>query len=142
MSKRVIQAVANNKKLMPCFNVPFQSGDNEVLQLMRRGYTRERYLDIIKSIREIMPDAAITTDCIVGFPGETEEQFQNTLSLLNEVFILFFLIYILLFFTVIFFLVVCITYFNKNYFVVGIMFFSKFKLIFLCFCFVVFLQDL
>lgn len=85
MSERVIQAVANNPKIMPCFNVPFQSGDNEVLKLMRRGYTRERYLEIVHNIRKILPDAAITGDCIVGFPGETEEQFQQTLSLMEEV---------------------------------------------------------
>lgn len=85
MSRRVIQAVAANPKLMPCFNVPFQSGDNDILQLMRRGYTRERYLEICASIRELMPDAAITTDCIVGFPGETEEQFQRTMDILDQV---------------------------------------------------------
>lgn len=85
MSERVIQAVANNPKIMPCFNIPFQSGDDEVLKLMRRGYDRERYLEIVKSIRTILPDAAITGDCIVGFPGETEEQFQQTLSMMEEV---------------------------------------------------------
>jgi tRNA-2-methylthio-N6-dimethylallyladenosine synthase len=86
MSTRVIQAVANNSRvLMPNFNVPFQSGDDSVLQNMRRGYTRARYLEIIKSIRQYCPDAAITTDVIVGFPGETEEQFMNTLSLMEEV---------------------------------------------------------
>jgi tRNA-2-methylthio-N6-dimethylallyladenosine synthase len=60
MSNRVIEAVANNPKLCPCFNIPFQSGDNEVLKNMRRGYTIERYLEIIGSIRERLPDAAIT----------------------------------------------------------------------------------
>eukprot|EP01031_Cornospumella_fuschlensis_P029006 gene29006-35011_t len=79
------KAVAENPQLMPCFNIPFQSGDNEVLKFMRRGYSRERYLDIIRQIRDILPDAAITADCIVGFPGETEEQFQQTLSLMEEV---------------------------------------------------------
>lgn len=85
MSTRVIAAVAANPKLMPCFNVPFQSGDNEVLQYMRRGYTRERYLQIVSAIRSALPDAAITADVIVGFPGETEEQFQRTLDLMEEV---------------------------------------------------------
>jgi len=85
MSERVIQAVANNPRIMPCFNIPFQSGDNEVLKNMRRGYTRERYLDIVKTIRKYVPDAAITADVIVGFPGETEEQFLNTLKLMEEV---------------------------------------------------------
>jgi tRNA-2-methylthio-N6-dimethylallyladenosine synthase len=87
MSKRVIiDAVARRPdQLMPCFNVPFQSGDNGVLRYMRRGYRRERYLEIIRNIRRALPDAAITADCIVGFPGETEEQFQCTLSLMEEV---------------------------------------------------------
>jgi len=85
MSPRVVQAVAANPVIMPNFNVPFQSGDNEVLRQMRRGYTRERYLSIVELIRREMPDAAITADCIVGFPGETEEQFQNTLRLMEEV---------------------------------------------------------
>jgi tRNA-2-methylthio-N6-dimethylallyladenosine synthase len=85
MSDRVIQAVANNPKLMPCFNVPFQSGDNTVLQNMRRGYTRERYLAIVEAIRKTIPDASIVADCIVGFPGETEEQFQATLALMEAV---------------------------------------------------------
>lgn len=85
MSERVVRAVAENPKLMPCFNVPFQSGNNEVLRNMRRGYTRERFLEIVQSIRSLLPDAAITADCIVGFPGETEEQFQETLSLMEEV---------------------------------------------------------
>jgi tRNA-2-methylthio-N6-dimethylallyladenosine synthase len=83
MSERVIRAVAEHPTLMPCFNVPFQSGDTEILRLMRRGYTRERYIEIITRIREIIPDAAITADCIVGFPSETEEQFQNSLSLMK-----------------------------------------------------------
>ena len=85
MSKRVISAVAESPKLMPCFNIPFQSGDNQVLAQMRRGYTRERFLDIVKSIRERLPDASITADAIVGFPGESEEAFEKTLDLMREV---------------------------------------------------------
>ena len=85
MSPRVISTVAANPVLMPYFNLPFQAGNNEVLQNMRRGYTREKFLGIIKNIREAIPDAAITADAIVGFPGETEEQFQETLDLMNEV---------------------------------------------------------
>jgi tRNA-2-methylthio-N6-dimethylallyladenosine synthase len=85
MSKRVVEAVANHTCLMPCFFVPFQSGDNQVLKMMRRGYSRERFLRIIQTIREFVPDASIIADCIVGFPGETEEQFQNSLSLMEEV---------------------------------------------------------
>jgi tRNA-2-methylthio-N6-dimethylallyladenosine synthase len=85
MTERVIEVVANNKKFMPCFNIPFQSGDDEVLKNMRRGYTQQRYLEIVKSIRKHVPHAAITADVIVGFPGETEEQFQNTLQLMEAV---------------------------------------------------------
>ena len=85
MSERVVSAVANNPKLAPCFNVPFQSGDDDVLRNMRRGYTRARFLEIVAAIRKQLPDAAITADCIVGFPGETEEQFLKTLSLMEEV---------------------------------------------------------
>lgn len=86
MSRRVIETVARYPQvIMPCFNVPFQSGSNEVLKQMRRGYTRERYLEIVRNIRSLCPDAAITADCIVGFPGETEEQFQETLTLMEEV---------------------------------------------------------
>jgi Radical SAM superfamily len=85
MSERVVAAVAATPTLMPCFNIPFQSGDDDVLRHMRRGYSRERFLDIVRAIRAQLPDAAITADCIVGFPGETEEQFQATLSLMEEV---------------------------------------------------------
>lgn len=86
MSRRVVEVVEKNQDiLMPCFNIPFQAGDNEILKQMRRGYTRERYLEIVNTIRELLPDAAITGDCIVGFPGETEEQFQETLKLMELV---------------------------------------------------------
>src|SRR6185295_11762658 len=64
---------------------PFQSGSNRVLKRMAREYTREFYLDRIRRIRELLPDATISTDLITGFPGETEEDFQETLSLYEEV---------------------------------------------------------
>ena len=67
------------------FHVPFQSGNNEVLNAMGRGYTREKFLKIVERIRNRVPEASITADVIVGFPGETEEQFQDTLSLMEEV---------------------------------------------------------
>ena len=65
--------------------MPFQAGDDDVLQRMRRGYTYASYLKIIDKIRAKAPDAAICTDIIVGFPGETEEAFQKTLQLMEEV---------------------------------------------------------
>jgi len=86
MSSRVAAVVAaGSVTLMPNFNVPFQSGSNRVLKNMRRGYTRERYLGIVRMIRETVPDASITADCIVGFPGETESDFEETLALMEEV---------------------------------------------------------
>lgn len=85
MSDKLVGVLASSEVFAPCINIPFQSGDDDILRLMGRGYTRQRYLDIVKHIRAAMPDAAITADCIVGFPGETEEQFQRTLDLMEEV---------------------------------------------------------
>lgn len=84
-SDRVIDAVANLDKVCECFHMPFQAGDNEVLRNMRRGYTYDSYLRIIHKIKEQAPDSAICGDVIVGFPGETEEAFQRTLDLMEEV---------------------------------------------------------
>jgi tRNA-2-methylthio-N6-dimethylallyladenosine synthase len=85
MSDRAIDAIAHLSKVCEGYHVPFQAGDNEVLKRMRRGYTYESYLKIIERIRRESPDAGIFADVIVGFPGETEEQFQRTLDLMNEV---------------------------------------------------------
>jgi len=84
MTKRILRAVADLPKVMPQIEIPIQAGDNEVLQNMRRGYTREQYRDLIHQVREIVPDAAIHGDIIVGFPGETEAQFQKTYDILEE----------------------------------------------------------
>jgi tRNA-2-methylthio-N6-dimethylallyladenosine synthase len=83
--ERLIRACAELPKVCEHFHIPFQSGDNDVLKAMGRGYTREKYLRIIETIRRYMPDAAISADAIVGFPGETEAQFENTLKLVEEV---------------------------------------------------------
>jgi tRNA-2-methylthio-N6-dimethylallyladenosine synthase len=85
MSPRVIDAVAETPALCEMFHFPFQSGDDEILKAMERGHTAEQYLQTVARIRERIPDAAITADAIVGFPGETEEQFQNTLQLMEAV---------------------------------------------------------
>jgi tRNA-2-methylthio-N6-dimethylallyladenosine synthase len=85
MSERVIKAVAEEPTLCEMFHVPFQAGDDDVLKAMERGYTARRYMQIVEQIRTHCPDAAITADAIVGFPGETEEQFQATLALMEEV---------------------------------------------------------
>jgi tRNA-2-methylthio-N6-dimethylallyladenosine synthase len=84
-SDRVIDAVANLDKVCECFHMPFQAGDDEVLRRMRRGYTYDSYMRIIRKIRDKAPDAAICGDVIVGFPGETDEGFEKTLQLMEEV---------------------------------------------------------
>lgn len=85
MNEEVIKAVAECEHVCENFHVPFQSGSDEILRKMNRGYTREKYLELIKMIRSYVPDAAITTDIIVGFPGETEQDFEDTLALVQEV---------------------------------------------------------
>jgi len=84
-TERLIRACAELPKLCEHFHIPFQSGDSELLKAMSRGYSRERYLRIIETLRGYMPDASISADAIVGFPGETEQQFENTLSLVEQV---------------------------------------------------------
>ena len=79
----VIAAMAETPNVMPQLHMPLQSGSDRILQSMRRSYRAERYLAIIERVREAMPDAAITTDIIVGFPGETEADFQATLDVVT-----------------------------------------------------------
>ena len=76
----VIAAMAETPNVMPQLHMPLQSGSDRILKAMRRSYRREKYLGIIDRVRVAMPDAAITTDIIVGFPGETEEDFAQTLE--------------------------------------------------------------
>jgi tRNA-2-methylthio-N6-dimethylallyladenosine synthase len=85
MREDVIRAHAELPALCEHIHLPLQSGSSGVLKRMRRTYTRERYLDRVAMIREHVPDCALTTDVIVGFPGETEEDFAQTLSLVDEV---------------------------------------------------------
>ncbi len=84
-TERLIRACQELPKVCEHFHIPFQSGDNEILKAMARGYTHEKYRRIIDKIRHYMPDAAISADAIVGFPGETEEQFQKTLKLTADI---------------------------------------------------------
>ncbi len=84
-TERLVRACAELPKVCEHFHIPFQSGDNEVLKAMARGYTHEKYRRIIDTVRRYMPDAAISADAIVGFPGETEEQFQRTMDLVNDI---------------------------------------------------------
>jgi tRNA-2-methylthio-N6-dimethylallyladenosine synthase len=85
MREDVIRAHAELESVCEHVHLPLQSGSSRILKAMRRTYTRERYLDRVALIREHVPDAAITTDIIVGFPGETEADFEQTLSLCEEV---------------------------------------------------------
>ncbi len=80
----VIAAMAETANVMPQLHMPLQSGSDAVLQRMRRSYRQDRYLGIIDRVRAAMPEAAITTDIIVGFPGETEEDFAQTLHVVRE----------------------------------------------------------
>ena len=85
MSEEVIKAVAECGHICENFHVPFQSGSTEILRRMNRGYSREKYLALIKLIRKYVPEAVITTDIIVGFPGETEQDFEDTLDIVRQV---------------------------------------------------------
>jgi tRNA-2-methylthio-N6-dimethylallyladenosine synthase len=80
----VIAAMAETPNVMHQLHMPLQSGSDRVLRAMRRSYRRERYLGIIERVRAAMPDAALSTDIIVGFPGETEEDFRQTLEVVGE----------------------------------------------------------
>ncbi len=83
--QELIDFIASESKISRFIHLPVQSGDNEILKRMNRGYTREQYLELIKRIRKQIPEVKFGTDIIVGFPGETEEQFQNTVDLCKQV---------------------------------------------------------
>ena len=80
----VIDAMAQTPNVMPHLHMPLQSGSDKVLQAMRRSYRRDRYLGILEKVRSAIPDAAITTDIIVGFPGESDQDFAQTIDLVKE----------------------------------------------------------
>ena len=85
LSAGLIQSFGDCEKLCGYIHLPVQSGSDEILRRMNRKYTREDYLLLVKRLREVRPDIAITTDVIVGFPGETEADFGDTLDLCREV---------------------------------------------------------
>lgn len=85
LNDEVICAFGELKNLMPALHLPVQSGSNTILKAMNRRYTREHYLEIIDKLRGVRPDIALSTDVIVGFPGETEQDFQQTYDLINQV---------------------------------------------------------
>ena len=85
LSDELIQVMGECKHVLPQFHLPVQAGNDEVLRRMNRRYTRAQYLEKLRKLREAVPGIGLTTDIIVGFPGETEEQFLDTLSLVQEV---------------------------------------------------------
>ena len=85
LTDEVIDVIASEDKIEKYIHLPAQSGNNRILHLMNRKYTREKYLSIIQKIREKIPSCRITSDFIVGFPSETEEEFEDTYSLIKEV---------------------------------------------------------
>ncbi len=85
LSDELIQVMGEAKHVLPQFHLPVQHGNDEILRRMNRRYTREQYLEKVRKLREAVPGIGLTTDIIVGFPGETEEQFQDTLSIVQEV---------------------------------------------------------
>ncbi|WP_029036507.1 tRNA (N(6)-L-threonylcarbamoyladenosine(37)-C(2))-methylthiotransferase MtaB [Salinimicrobium xinjiangense] len=84
LKNETIDFVAKSKAFVPHFHIPLQSGSNDILKAMRRRYMRELYVDRVQKIREVMPDACIGADVIVGFPGESNEHFLETYNFLNE----------------------------------------------------------
>ena len=84
LKNETIEFVSNSRTFVPHFHIPLQSGSNEVLKKMKRRYLRELYVDRVNKIREVMPDACIGVDVIVGFPGETDEHFLETYHFLND----------------------------------------------------------
>lgn len=84
LTDEIIEFVAGSKKFVPHFHIPLQSGSNKILKLMRRRYQRELYAGRVDKIKELMPHCCIGVDVIVGFPGETDEDFKETYQFLNE----------------------------------------------------------
>ena len=85
MTDNIITAHRDVSKLMPYIHLPIQSGSNSILKAMNRQYTREHYLEIVERFREVRPDIAVSSDFIVGFPGETDKDFRETMDLVSQV---------------------------------------------------------
>jgi len=85
LTPKLIRAMRDVPKVCEYFHLPLQSGSNRVLERMNRGYTRERYLELVAEIRDAVPTMAFSTDLIVGFPGETEADFEQTLEMVERV---------------------------------------------------------
>jgi len=85
LSIDLIHCFAEVERLCPHIHLPFQAGSNKILQTMRRGYTRETYMALVEKLREVRPDIAVTADVMVGFPGESEDDFELTLDLIRKI---------------------------------------------------------
>lgn len=85
LSDELIEVMKNSKKICKHLHLPFQSGSSRILKKMNRHYTKEHYLEVARKIKEAVPDISLTTDIIVGFPGETEEDFEETLDVVKKV---------------------------------------------------------
>ena len=85
LSDELIEVMKNSKKICKHLHLPLQSGSTEILKVMNRKYTKEQYLNLVKKIRTAIPDMSLTTDIIVGFPGETEEDFLETMDVVEQV---------------------------------------------------------
>ncbi len=84
LSEELIEVMAHSKKICRHFHLPLQSGSDKLLKVMNRHYTKERYLELVDKLKSAMPDISLTTDIIVGFPGETEEDFEETLDVVRK----------------------------------------------------------
>ena len=84
LSDELIEVMASSEKICRHFHLPLQSGSDRILKLMNRHYTKERYLELAEKLRKAMPDISLTTDIIVGFPGETEEDFEDTMDVVRK----------------------------------------------------------
>ncbi len=84
LSDELIETIANSQKICPHIHLPLQSGSSRILKIMNRHYTKEQYLTLVEKLRAAVPDISLTTDIIVGFPGETEEDFEETLDVVRK----------------------------------------------------------
>ena len=85
LTMKILNSIALNKKVCPHLHLPVQSGSNRILSHMNRGYMRKEYIDLVEKARCMIPDVSITSDIMVGFPGETETDFQNTVDLMKNI---------------------------------------------------------
>ena len=84
LSDELIEVMGRSKKICKHLHLPVQSGSSRILKKMNRHYTKEQYLELVEKIRKNVPDVSLTTDIIVGFPGETEEDFEETMDIVRK----------------------------------------------------------